>query len=320
MRCLRCAGACALWLAACDPRFPEPPNVDQQRVIDVHFVVPETKVVDVLLVIDRSGALLPSADFIDQQLEYAGLALDGLPSPVSARIGVVTGDPTDEGALVGGGFLTVRRTETALHTNVLGSTGDALRTLANVRAVGSSANQALAAVDQALAHDELTRDGSRLAVIIVAGKDDSSAVDPGELGRRLDARVASLFVAGGGDRLHTFASAFASPSAVHEIVPLESLDPAYAIDAADPPPLNIRIANPCFDGPPWDSDRETPGLQPDCVVTQSGRSIARCDDAIMPCWSLATTDVCPLYGGIVVHQGDVDVPPNTLVELQCVAE
>lgn len=97
--------------------------------------------------------------------------------------------------------------------------------------------------------------------------------------------------------------------------------------------LIVESHEACIEGPLADSDPDTPGLQPDCIVTEfeldrrSERRLPACDrpedpnsSSNLPCYVLAESELCDTETGLspTVHYGEgVTVPFGTTAEMRC---
>src|SRR5262249_33092763 len=97
----------------------------------------------------------------------------------------------------------------------------------------------------------------------------------------------------------------------------------------------IAIGDPCIEGNLADTDPKTPGVQPDCAVSdvthpgqpnESEKVIAACDasHSRTPCWTLeddpAQCKVTPSKKKLVVDRGSGAAPADTNIRAQCVIE
>jgi hypothetical protein len=132
-----------------------------------------------------------------------------------------------------------------------------------------------------------------------------------------------------GVRLKYFLDQFPQRNTVESICN-ENLDGALVVIANL---LAEVIGNPCLDGNLYDTDPATPGIQPECQVSdvrypntdyREETPLPSCDvsGGATPCWhlevNLETCRETPTHLELIVERGGADVPTGTHVQVRCV--
>lgn len=348
------------------PGMPE----QQERDATKSWPEPTPYRIDLLFVIDDSPGMQPFAAPLADAMRSAIGELDTIDEDVDLHIGVITADLGDEqerpyqpvpGQCAGwgdaaqlrrsvffdGSYLRYRDVRGEASTNAIGPVSEALSDLAAVGTAGCAHARPLEAMRLALDHDVhdggFLRDNAELGVVIVAGQEDESPRTVADYVTFLKqlGRDVGVVVFGGAplrhdcgpatDRLYAFSQLFPNRGTFVSNCGLAGGGlAAYAVGNLLPgfgPP----IANLCFDAPLADIDPETPGIQPDCSVTEyvdRGRAgeqqhvLAHCGTGALPCWRIVEDDdLCSGFQHlrIEVNRGGEDPPDNDVVEAQCVS-
>jgi hypothetical protein len=345
------------------PGVPE----QQESVATVSWREPTPTRIDMLIVIDDSPAMGPYAAGIADAIRMQAYDLGSVSGDVDIHVGVITADLGVEqdvanvpvpgqcagwgdagefrrSVLVDGAFVHDRKGHPS---NVTGSVPDALATLADVGAGGCARARPLEAMRIALDHDPhdggFRRDNAKLAVIIIAAQDDDSpgSLDEYEAFLKQLTPYVTVQIAGGQpqtvycgeqatDRLYEFAQRFKPFSHLGPICYLASDWLIGGALANIVPSGNLVIGNPCFDALLADVDPATPGVQPECTVTEHiargtpdehERLMAACGTGELPCWRVVEDSLCVGFQHLHVEidRGGEDPPDNDVVEAQCVS-
>jgi hypothetical protein len=344
------------------PALPE----QQESVVTVVWRDQGPRRVDVLFVIDDSPAMQPYAAGLADAMRMNAYDLFSIDSFVDVHLGMITANVGDErdipntpinGSCAGWGEAAAFRRSSLVEGTYVEFRNDgqhdtamvpnALASLADVGSHGCARARPLEAMRIALDHDPhdggFRRADAQLAVVIIAAQDDDS---PGSLDdyaaflKDLQPNV-TVQIAGGRpltaicgeqatDRLYAFSQRFPFRSYLSSICTIGSgglLGQAVANVVSGFGPL---IGHPCFDEALVDVDDATPGIQPDCSVseyTDRGRPdeherlLAHCGDGALPCWRIVEDSQCTLaqHLRLDVDRGGEDPPDNDVVEAQCVS-
>jgi hypothetical protein len=346
------------------PGVPE----QQEKVATVAWPDPAPYRIDLLFVLDDSPAMQPHQAMLADAMRSAGYELHA--PDVDLHVAVITADVGDEreapntpvpgqcagwgdaaalrrSPLVDGSYIHYRWVRGVETTNVRGAVPDALAALADVGTGGCAHARPLEAMRIALDHDPhdggFLRDDAKLAVVIVAGQDDESPRPLAEYEaflKQLGRDVAVLVYAGDPvqqlcgepptDRLHAFPQLFPNRGSFSLICALAQGGVAQLALSYHLPGWGPLYGVPCFDEPIVDVDETTPGVQPDCVVSehiawgtdhQRERLLAACGTGSFPCWRMVEDSQCTLaqHLRVEVDRGGEDPPDNDVVEAQCVS-
>lgn len=357
------AGLCAGCVRDVMPDLPEA----QESVATLVLPDPAPTRIDLLFVIDNSPAMQPHVPALADAMRAAGFELQR--AQVDLNVGVITTDLGAEqdlaqlpmpgqcagwgdaaafrrSVLVDGSYIHYRFVRDEMSSNVASTVPEALGALGAVGAGGCAQPRPLEAMRIALDHDPhdggFLRDNAQLSIVIVAGKDDASPRsidDYAAFLHRLRPNVA-VQIEGGpaqsdcGDlptaRLRAFSQLFPNRGGFSSICGLAdgglaSLGLSYFLPGWGP-----IIGTPCFDQPLVDTDGQTPGVQPECTVTEyidRGRAdeqqhlLAACGGGAPACWRLVEDAQCGAaqHLRLEIDRGGEDPPDNTIVEAQCVS-
>lgn len=164
------------------------------------------------------------------------------------------------------------------------------------------------------------RAGQPLWVVIVSGREDESPGPVAEYAEFLEAQVrtplVSVVAPAAAGRLTALAEAF------HDSTRLELTDDwARAIDALRTVGL---LRNPCLPADLRDADPSAPGLQPECVVEETGpggaggiRALPACGAGEGACHRFGESSFCESGWDLSVERGGCLPPPGTSVRMTC---
>jgi hypothetical protein len=321
-------------LTACSVSPPqETPDPQPQGTMVYHYLDGAAPKVDVLFVIDSSAAMATYETQVHQTLEdVASIAETRLRGPRgNLHVGVLTGDMSVGGAmvrndLVDGPYMVDRYTPTVDLRNYHSEFADTMLALTSVGTAGAAQAQPLEAIRTALApggpNPGFLRDDASLAIVVLAAEDDASSGDPADYrafvqGLKSDAANAMIAVAApdGSTRLTAFAAGKVAPIDSEGIVDFVFQNACVPDATGEGSPLT------CLYGDLFDSDPTLPGVQPSCVVSDSGGTYTACDDTgATPCWR-TSTDFRNCAGDLefTIDRGADDPATQTnLVTVECV--
>lgn len=279
----------------------DPPPPAEGPYVESHV---ETKVwppqwpasFDILLVVDDTAAMAPYAS---RSTELATAAASTIQSVADGfadfRIAVTTNGGTLSPVLSDHvDFFGVH------NPSFTGSLADNLASLVNVGASNPGPSQPLDAMRTALSSSGFARANAYLAVVTVTGTDDASpAYDYVHFLKSMKADPAVVLVAG------IYPTSSPNLDACYQSFPNRNttvaIDTGSFVDAFQQIPQLQRYfgGEPCWEGNPFDSDPNAPGLQPECNVTawQDGvevATIAECHGDAPPigtCWEFVENRV-----------------------------
>lgn len=335
--------------------MPElPPAQDGVETVVVRDPAPYR--IDALFVIEDSPAMQPYAAQLAQGLRANAAGLATNENDVDVHAGVITADVGDErerantplpgqcagwgdagvfrrSALVDGTHIRYRKIRGDVRANVAGTVGDALASLGDVGTAGCVHARPLEAMRIALDHDPhdggFRRADAQLAVIIIAASDDDSPRsldDYAAFLHGLQPNVAVQLAGPASGRLAAFAERFPQRSYVWPLATLAQGELLGQALADLTPGWRVPTGSPCFDGPLADLDEATPGVQPDCTVSEyitgrEARLLAACGAGARPCWRIVDDGQCiaAQHLRLDIDRGGEDPPDNDMVEAQCVS-
>jgi hypothetical protein len=247
------------------------------------------------------------------------------------HVGVLTGDMSLGGAmqridLVDGPYMIDRFTPSVDLRNYHSEFADTMLALTSVGTAGADRVQPLEALRTALDHSVqnagFLRDDASLAIVVLAAEDDASPGDPADyrafvqsLKTEADDAMIAVAAPDGSTRLTAFADGKIAPLNGPGIVDFVFQNACVPDATGEGSPVT------CLYGALLDSDAALPGVQPSCVVSDSGGTYAACgDDGATPCWRI-TNDAgnCGADLAFTIDRGALDPPTLTnLVTVECV--
>ena len=316
---------------------------------------------DILFVIDDTSAIAPYRAALANGFAEMASALQGIGGPPSLHVGFVPASACTDAAAPRAAECGLPspnqylRSETCTQvTNFTGTFDSAFSCLADFGSSSCAPAQPFAAVERTLGPPSpgwagFLRPNAYLAIVVLTASDDASGPagvpDPVsqtiDLVRGLKSDPASqimVSVIGPADctpaadpaaippRLLAFVESFGGNGLYY---PICGGHYAAALNTVAQK-LAVFISPPCFEGV-RDIDLVTPGLQAECVVTDTvaqpdGSStttlLPSCDQSAPPCWSLDTSSSpweCPGKLVVSVDRGPAYCPDNTAsARFECV--
>ncbi|HXU82200.1 MAG TPA: hypothetical protein VN914_12435 [Polyangia bacterium] len=198
------------------------------------------------------------------------------------------------------------------------------------------AHQPLEALRLALAEarpGSFLRPDAFLWIIIVGAHDDDSRDELGELvpvGRYVESlaalragvgKVGVSVIGRSTSRLRQFAA-----GATESVLVDFAGDWSYAAELHA-----LRVFNdtfPCIPPMVLDTDAASPGIRPDCVVSEwvgyqeptSPQALPRCGSGVIPCFEVRPASVCPSSLILQVERGGCDAVSGTTLQMSCAVE
>ncbi|MEP6866317.1 MAG: hypothetical protein ABJE66_37205 [Deltaproteobacteria bacterium] len=321
----------AALLAACSTDHM--PGMQQPGTMTYTFLDGAAPKVDVLFVIDSSAAMAPYEAQVQQTLQLvASTAETRLRGPrANLHVGVLTGDASLGGAmrridLVDGPYMLDRYTPSVDLRNYHSEFATTMMSLTSVGTAGAASVQPLEAIRTALDHNAqnagFLRDDAALAIVVLAAEDDASPGDPADYrafvqSLKTDADDAMIAVAApnGSTRLAAFAAGKIAPLDGQGIVEFVFQNACVPDATGEGSPVT------CLYGALLDTDTTQAGVQPSCVVSDTGGTYAACGaDGATPCYRI-TNDAgnCGTDLELTIDRGAED-PPALInyVTVECV--
>jgi hypothetical protein len=296
-----------------------------ERTVTNTFQTSENNQLDILFVVDDTSAIAPYATALANGLVEMAAVLRGLPDVPSLHVGFVPTSVCADAASSRGAEcglpspIQYLRSETCRQvTNFAGTLDSAFSCLGDFGESGCAPAQPFAAIERTLSQplpgwEGFLRPTAQLAIVVLTASEDASgpAAAPDPVSRTVDflrglkvdpASQILVSMIGPADctatadpgvvppRLLAFAESFGA-NALYYPVCADHFGPALATVVQR---LDVLIKPPCFERV-RDIDPATPGLQPECVVTDTvaqpdGSStttlLPSCDQSSPPCWSL----------------------------------